>query len=88
MAREQPGVLEHESIQRAAAREQPGVLEHESIQRANARLDPAKRMSNDTPGGSNQGCSITSLYNALSPRVLVVVTYSSSHFYQLVVVTY
>ncbi len=33
-------MIEHESLQRAAAREQPGVLEHESIQRAAAREQP------------------------------------------------
>ena len=33
-------MIEHESLQRAAAREQPGVLEHESIQCAAAREQP------------------------------------------------
>ncbi len=37
MAREEPGVQEHESAQRAAAREEPGVREHESAQRAVSR---------------------------------------------------
>ncbi len=32
--REEPGVRENESEQRAAAREEPGVREHESEQRA------------------------------------------------------
>ena len=35
MAREETGVIEHESVQQAVAREEPGVIEHESAQRSN-----------------------------------------------------
>ncbi len=37
MGREEPGVREHESAQRAVAKEEPGVREQESAQRAAAR---------------------------------------------------
>ena len=40
IARDEPGVQEHESGQQAAAREEPGVQEHESEQRAAAREVP------------------------------------------------
>jgi len=40
IAREEPGMREHESLQQAAAREVPGVQEHESLQRAAARDVP------------------------------------------------
>jgi len=40
IAREEPGVRDHESEQRAAAREEPGVRDHESEQRAAAREEP------------------------------------------------
>ena len=43
IARDEPGVREHETEQRAAARDEPGVREHETELRAVARLDPVVR---------------------------------------------
>jgi len=44
IAREEPGVIECESLQRAAAREEPGVRQRESLQRAAvAREEPGVR---------------------------------------------
>ena len=43
IAREEPGVREHESLQCAAAKEGPGVQEHESLQRSAAREEPGVR---------------------------------------------
>jgi len=43
IAREVPGVREHETEQRAAAREVPGVREHETEQRDIARAEPGVR---------------------------------------------
>ena len=51
MAREQPRVLKHKSIQRAMAREQPGVMEHDSRQSRMANANKHVFMATKTVNG-------------------------------------